>query len=110
MILLEYIKVYETIKDKESDLDYLSIQKTEAQAKINTVRSTESEDEMEQVKATIADIENTEIYTKNSICDARMMLSDMYETKKESFYQCFTEFNSTMLEKDSNSAIKHRLP
>lgn len=47
MILLEYIKMYETIKDKESDLDYLSIQKTEAQAKINTVRSTESEDEME---------------------------------------------------------------
>ena len=31
----------------------------------------------------------------------------MYETKKESFYQCFIEFNTTILEKDTNSAIKH---
>ena len=45
----------------------------------------------------IADIERNENLTKNSIQDAHLILSEMYETKKESFYQCFVEFNSTML-------------
>lgn len=46
LILLEYIKVYETIKDKESELDYLTIQKAEAEAQINSVRASEYSDEM----------------------------------------------------------------
>ena len=63
------------------------------------------------IKATIAEIEENENMTKNSISDARMMLSDMYETKRESFYRCFTEFNSTMLGSTKNSKIAaHRPP
>lgn len=70
----------------------------------------EIKNEVDYIKATIADIEENENLTKNSISDARMMLSEMYETKRESFYRCFTEFNSTMLGSTKNSKIVHRPP
>lgn len=62
------------------------------------------------MQATIAEIEDNENMTKNSISDARMMLSEMYETKNESFYECFIEFNSTMLGSKSNSKIQQHRP
>ena len=46
MILLEYIKMYETIQDKESDLDYLNIQKAEEEAKLSRAQDLCQMDEL----------------------------------------------------------------
>lgn len=108
LVLLEYVKVYETIKDKEIDLENLLVQKADAYALTDELG--ESDPQLDRVKVTIAEIENDENVAKNSISDARMMLSEIFETKRESFYQCFTEFNSTMLGSNKNSKVIHRPP
>ena len=62
IVLLEYVKVYETIQDRERDLDYLTIQKAESMAKIESYQSDESSNkyEIEYWNNTIAEFEKRE--------------------------------------------------
>ena len=62
MVLLEYVKVYETIQDRERDLDYLTIQKAESMAKIESYQSDDSsnKNEIEYWNNTIAEFEKRE--------------------------------------------------
>lgn len=46
---------------------------------------------------TIGQIESMQGETKNSIDEARHMLSDIYESNIDSFQQCFTEYNQSIL-------------
>lgn len=40
IVLLDYVKLFETIKDKESDLSYLQVKREEAEAELANLQST----------------------------------------------------------------------
>ena len=100
LVLLEYIKVYETIKDKNSELDYLHQEKNEVKSFLTQAerqKELSRQSEVDQAYATVAFIENNETDLRNSIDEAEVMLNELYETNISSFQECFKEFNDLVI-------------
>ena len=55
---------------------------------------------------TIGQIESMQGETKNSIDEARMMLSEIYESNIDSFQQCFAEYHTSVM---SSVSLPRRL-
>ena len=98
--LLEFIKVYETLRDNENTLYQLVETKDECEAALQSV---DSNRQIDHLVSTLKDLDQEKTELTGSIEEARMLLSEMFETNKDSFYQCFHEFNSTMLGGSNNN-------
>ena len=95
--LLEYIKLYEQIKEKQIDLEEYEKKKSEVETQLQELFMSSTRDkEVNQMTETIARFEELGEQTQRDIDSHAFILGEMYESNKDSFNYCFSEFYNTM--------------